>query len=58
VTFTNINTAPTFASNPINQLVANNANLTYQLPTATDAEGNAIAMKLTPTLTWVTLVGT
>jgi large repetitive protein len=55
LTFTN--SAPTFASAPVGQTVANNAILAYTLPASSDAEGNAFTITLTSTKTWVALSG-
>jgi hypothetical protein len=51
------NSAPVFKSNPIDQVVANSANATYQLPEYSDAEDDPITISLTPSLPWVVLSG-
>ena len=48
------NTAPTFASNPIDQIVYQGIPVSYTLPSITDGENQPVQISITPVATWYT----
>jgi hypothetical protein len=48
------NTAPTFASNPIDQTVYQGIIFSYKWPAITDAENQPVQINVTPVATWYT----